>query len=130
MIKDLRAEKEDLTSRHNQLASEEQKKQELIKEKKEEIQALQNKSEYLHTHHFVTSVNFVCIVEATEKEQHSFKTAMKEAIVEKEIIIKNLKAEKEDLASKYDQLASEEQKKQELIKEKEEEIQALQNKSE
>ena len=45
MIKDLRAEKEDLTSRRNQLASEEQKKQELIKEKEEEIQALQNKSE-------------------------------------------------------------------------------------
>ena len=69
-------------------------------------------------------------MEATEKEQHSLKTAMKEAIVEKEIIIKNLKAKKADLAPKYDQLASEEQKKQELIKEKEEEIQALQNKSE
>ena len=45
MIKDLRAEKEDLASRHDQLVSEEQKKQELIKEKEEEIQALQDKSE-------------------------------------------------------------------------------------
>ena len=61
-----------------------------------------------------------------EKEWHS----LNEAIAEKETMIKKLRAEKDDLASRYDQLAIEEQKKQELIKEKEEKIQALQNKSE
>ena len=69
-------------------------------------------------------------MEATDVEYEKERHSLNEAIAEKETMIKDLRAEKEDLASRHDQLASEEQKKQELIKEKEEEIQALQNKSE